>query len=279
MKRTPFNLLWLAVAVAASSAAAAQSPNRDSSPRVTQSFDPDWRFLKADAAGAEQPAFDDAAWRKLDVPHDWSIEGPFSQTNPSTGLGAWLPSGIGWYRKHFTLPDDFKSKKVFIEFDGIMQNSDVWINGFKLGHRPYGYVSFQYEMTGHLNFGGADNVLAVRADTSAQPASRYYLGAGIYRHVRLVATDPVHITHWGLFVTTPQVSAAQATVHVQTTVTNQSGGPRRIYVGFSLIDPTGHEDAQADAPSQTLAAGDSAQIDKDIVVPNPQLWDLGFMHK
>jgi beta-galactosidase len=291
----------LAVAVVASCAAAAQSPSpAPASPRVTQSgddlqsnsiaelsalfqqstpprtrpFDADWRFLKADAPGAEQPGFDDAAWRKLDVPHDWSIEGPFAQTNPSTGLGAWLPSGIGWYRKHFTLPDDFKSRTVFIEFDGIMQNSDVWINGFKLGHRPYGYVSFQYDLTGNLNFGGADNVLAVRADTSAQPASRYYLGAGIYRHVRLVATDPVHIIHWGEYVTTRQVSAAQATVHVQTTVTNQSFAPRQISVKVSLLDPAGHSAGQAATEMYTLPRGGSVQFEQDIVVLNPQLWDL-----
>jgi beta-galactosidase len=275
MKKLGFNLLWLAVAVVASCAAAAQSPGpAPASPRVTQSFDPDWRFLKADAPGAEQPAFDDAAWRKLDVPHDWSIEGPFSQTNPSTGLGAWLPSGIGWYRKHFTLPDDFKSRLVFIEFDGIMQNSDVWINGFHLGHRPYGYVSFQYEMTGHLNFGGADNVLAVRADTSAQPASRYYLGAGIYRHVRLVVTDPVHIVHWGEYVTTPQVSAAKATVHVQTTVTNESGAPNEIFLQVSLFDSAGKGVGEAETGLKILEPGTAAQFDQDILVGNPQLWDL-----
>jgi len=274
MNKIPVSLLCLAVAVVAS-CPAAQSPNpAPASPRITQSFDPDWRFLKADAPGAEQPGFADAAWRKLDVPHDWSIEGPFAQTNPSTGLGAWLPSGIGWYRRHFTLPDDFKARKVFIEFDGIMQNSDVWINGFKLGHRPYGYVSFQYEMSGHLNFGGADNVLAVRADTSAQPASRYYLGAGIYRHVRLVVTDPVHIGHWGEYVTTPQVSATQATVHIQTTVTNETDVARPTAVHVTLLDPSGKDAGQSESAPQTLAPGGSAQFDQDIVLPNPQLWDL-----
>ena len=275
MKTTPLNFSFVVLAVVAVCAAGAQNPGpAPASSRLTQSFDSAWRFLKSDAPGAEQPDFADATWRPLDVPHDWSIEGPFAQTNPSTGLGAWLPSGVGWYRKRFSLPENAAGRRVFVEFDGIMANSDVWINGFNLGHRPYGYVSFQYELTGHLNFGVKENVLAVRADTSAQPASRYYFGAGIYRHVRLVVTDPVHIIHWGEFVTTPQVSAAQATVHVQTTVTNQSESPRQVSLRISLLDPAGKTAGQAETASQTLAPGSSAQFDQDIAVNNPQRWDL-----
>ena len=152
--------------------------------RTIWPFDSDWRFLNADSTGAEQPQFDDNAWRQVNVPHDWSIAGPFAETNLTGGAGGFLPSGVAWYRKHFSLPEKDKSRCVFIDFDGVMANSDVWINGFHLGHRPFGYVSFNYELTGHLNFGG-DNVLVVRVDTSAQPASRWYTGAGIYRHVRL----------------------------------------------------------------------------------------------
>src|SRR5947209_735481 len=199
--------------------------------RVAASFDNAWRFIKGDVKDAERPDFDDAAWRTLDVPHDWSIEGPFDEKNPTGGAGGFLPAGVGWYRKHFTLPASASHRHVFIDFDGIMANSDVWINGFHLGHRPYGYVSFSYELTGHLNFGG-DNVIAVRADTSAQPASRWYSGAGIYRHVRLVATDPVHIVENGVFISTPQISMSgctgysasetvQATVKIETLVTNE----------------------------------------------------------
>jgi len=242
--------------------------------RLTESFDASWRFLKADAPGAEQAAFADADWRALDVPHDWSIEGPFAETNAAGGAGAYLPSGVGWYRKHFSLPQNLAGKRVFIEFDGVMANSDVWINGAKLGHRPYGYVGFQYELTGHVNFGGADNVLAVRTDTSAEPASRYYLGAGIYRHVRLVATDPVHIAHWGAFVTTPEVSATQATVHVQCTVTNQSDAARAISVHVSLTAPDGKDAGSGDATWTNLAAGASVRFDQDVTVQNPDRWDL-----
>src|SRR6185436_15920021 len=191
--------------------------------RTTLSFDDGWLFSKGESSGAESSEFNDSAWRKLDVPHDWSIEGPFDKDNPTRGSGGFLPSGVGWYRKHFTLAADSKNKRVFIDFDGVMANSDVWVNGFHLGKRPYGYVSFRYELTGHLSFGvDKPNVIAVRADNSGQPASRWYTGAGIYRHVRLVVTNPVHIENWGTFVTTPQVSADHATVRVETEVVNQS---------------------------------------------------------
>jgi beta-galactosidase len=252
--------------------AANNSPAADPQ-RVTENFDANWLFLKADATNAEQNQFDDSAWRKLNVPHDWSIEGPFAETNPAGGAGAFLPSGVVWYRKHFSLPENFSNRCTFVEFDGVMANSDVWINGFHLGHRPYGYVSFNYELTGHLNF-GSDNVLAVRADTSQQPASRWYAGAGIYRHVRLVATDPVHIVENGVFISTPQVSAEQATVHVQTTVTNESDSSEGIFIVATVLDSTGKIVGSAETYGQSLEAGKSAQIDKDIVVKNPQLWNL-----
>ncbi|HEX3083707.1 MAG TPA: beta galactosidase jelly roll domain-containing protein, partial [Pyrinomonadaceae bacterium] len=148
--------------------------------RVTSSFDSGWLFLKGDAPGAEKNEFTDSSWRKLDVPHDWSIEGPADEKNLTGQGGGYMPSGVGWYRKHFTVSNESRERLVFIEFDGVMANSDVWINGFHLGNRPYGYVSFSYELTPHINF-GKDNVIAVRADTSKEPASRWYTGAGIYR--------------------------------------------------------------------------------------------------
>src|SRR6185436_11220915 len=192
-KITCWALVLVVVALLIGDSASAVAPGSPKV-RVTTSFDSDWRFLKSDAPGAEKPGFDDASWRKLDVPHDWSIEGPFDKSNPTSGAGGFLPAGIGWYRKHFILPADYSRRRVFIDFDGVMANSDVWINGFHLGKRPYGYVSFRYELTGHLNFGSNKaNVLAVRANNSGQPASRWYTGAGIYRHVRLVVTNPVHI--------------------------------------------------------------------------------------
>src|SRR5579859_1412643 len=159
--------------------------------RVTESLDKGWRFLKGDFPQAADPAGNDSVWEAVDVPHDWSIGGPFASNNLTGGAGAFLPSGVAWYRKHFTVPASDSGRRVFVEFDGVMQNSRVWINGVPLGSRPSGYVSFEYELTPQVKFGG-DNVLAVRCDTSAQPASRWYSGAGIYRHVRLVTVDPVH---------------------------------------------------------------------------------------
>src|SRR5579863_1395077 len=147
-------------------------------PRIIESFDKDWRFLQADPADGQGVALDDSQWQTLNVPHDWSIAGPFAATNKTGGAGAFLPSGVCWYRKHFSLPNDLTSKRVFIEFDGVMQNSQVWLNGQPLGSRPSGYVSFSYELTPYLKSAG-DNVLVVRCDTSAQPASRWYSGAGI----------------------------------------------------------------------------------------------------
>ena len=242
--------------------------------RVTGSFDAGWRFLKADAPGAEQPQFDDSAWRMVDVPHDWSIEGPFARTNKTGGAGAFLPSGIGWYRKSFTLPENDANQCVFIEFDGVMGNSDVWINGFHLGHRPYGYVSFQYELTGHLKFGaGQTNVLAVRADTSEQPASRWYSGAGIYRHVHLSVTDPVHFEQWGVFVTTPQVTASQATVRVQTAITNQSDAPREVTVQTTLLARGGKSVASIETGLKVSNAT-AADCVQQIILSKPQLWNL-----
>jgi beta-galactosidase len=240
--------------------------------RTTLSFDSDWRFLNADSPGAEQPQFDDSTWTKLDVPHDWSIAGPFSETNLTGGAGGFLPSGIGWYRKHFYLSQDDKDRCVFIDFDGVMANSDVWINGFHLGHRPFGYVSFNYELTGHLNFGG-DNILAVRADTSQQPASRWYTGAGIYRHVRLVETAPVHFEHDGIFIITPDVSAASTTVMVETTLTNESAAGRKITVKTQLISPEGKTVASCMADG-LVAANGFEKLSPEMTCLRPQLWDL-----
>lgn len=242
------------------------------SARTTVSFDADWRFHQGTARGAEAAGFDDSGWRELNVPHDWSIEGAFKENHPTGGDGGWLPSGVAWYRKHFDLVADEKGRRVFIEFDGVMAKSDVWINGQHLGQRPYGYVSFQYEITDHVHPGG-NNVISVRTDTSAQPASRWYTGAGIYRHVRLVITDPVHIDQWGVFVTTPEVSAEQAVVRVQTRIVNQSEANSEIIVRSRIVDPVGNEVAMFES-STSVAAGAGTDATHQITLANPQLWDL-----
>jgi len=238
-------------------------------------LDDHWRFLQADAPGAEQPGFDDSAWKLVAVPHDWSIAGPFAETNPAGGAGAFLPSGVAWYRQRFSLLAEDLGRCVSVEFDGVMQNSDVWINGRHLGHRPNGYVGFRYELpAAMLGFGnGTNNFLTVCADTSAQPASRWYAGAGIYRHVRLVVTDPAHFAADGVFVSTPKLSDSEATVRIATTVTNESAVPRELSVQTTLLAPDG-EPVGAMETSQPLAAGAAATLDQSIAIPNPQRWNL-----
>jgi len=162
--------------------------------RDRQCFDSDWRFFLGDSVQMADAAYDDSWWRQLDVPHDWAREGDFFVGNPSGAGGGALPGGIGWYRKHFTLG---KIEKVFIEFDGVYMNSTVFVNGQKVGFRPYGYSSFEYDITPYVREGS--NVVAVKVDNSDQPNSRWYSGCGIYRHVWLTKTSPVYVRHWGVF--------------------------------------------------------------------------------
>jgi beta-galactosidase len=247
--------------------------------RTIVPFDDKWLFHLGDATGADQAAFADASWRGLDVPHDWSIEGPsppaspFSMTAATTGRGGYVTAGVGWYRKHFTLPQSMSGRRIFIELDGVMANSDAYVNGVHLGNRPYGYVSFRYEVTSNVMFGTADNVIAVRCDNSSQPASRFYAGAGIYRHVRLIAADPVHVDQWATYVTTPVATAASATVHVQTTVVNQGAAAETVTVTGVVSVPGGATLAPVSASPQSIAAGASADFSFDVPVANPKLWD------
>ncbi len=167
--------------------------------RERVSFDNDWRFVLADTATMAAADYNDAYWRRLDVPHDWAIEGDFSVGNPSGAGGGALPGGVGWYRKTFTLsPSDRAQEKVFLEFDGVYMNSTVYVNGQKVGYRPYGYSSFEYDITPYVREGS--NVVAVRVDNSDQPNSRWYSGCGIYRHVWLTRTNAIHVKHWGVYV-------------------------------------------------------------------------------
>jgi len=241
-------------------------------PRTVESFDTKWRFLQSDAPQAEQPAFDDSAWLPIILPHDWSIAGPVEQKNPSGPAGGFFPTGIGWYRKTFTGPRLDPTRRTFIAFDGVMANSDVYLNGHLLGHRPYGYVSFNYDLTPYLHPGS--NTIAVRVDNSQQPASRWYPGAGINRHVRLITTNAVHIAPWGIFVTTPQVSADSATIHVRSTGINQSSAAAGISLAVTLIAPNGHSVKTFTSPLATIASGATADLDTQTTIPTPDRWDL-----
>ena len=239
------------------------------------SFNEGWRFFKGEASGAETPQFDDSAWRTLRLPHDWAIEGPFdAKLNPQTGA---LPiSGTGWYRKTFALPESAKGKYFSIEFDGAMANSTVWLNGQKLGGRPYGYIGFSLDLTPYLAFGGAANVIAVRL-TPEDHSSRWYPGAGIYRNVWLDITGPVHIAHWGTYITTPKVNEDQASVSVKTTMRNRSAQEAKVTVQTSALDPAGIMVGRSSA--QVALPPDGPQS-SPVVVPTvltinrPQRWDI-----
>jgi beta-galactosidase len=251
--------------------------------RTILPFDLNWLFLVGNPAGADGATFADTTWRGLNVPHDWAIEGatppsnPFAEAAATTGRGAYAPSGIAWYRKHFTLDQSYSGKQVYIEFDGIMENSDVYINGTHLGHHPYGYVGLRYDMTASVKFGTADNVIAVECDTATQPAERFYAGAGIYRHVRVLVTDPVHVDQWATFVQVPSPTAASATVNVQTSVVNSGTTSESVTVQGILSGPPNGAGAALPAvttAAQTIAAGASAKFTFTVPVTNPALWDL-----
>ena len=239
--------------------------------RDRANFDAQWKFLQGDARGAEAPAFDDGSWRPLNLPHDWSIEGPYAPTN-AAGTG-FLPGGIGWYRKTFQLPSADQGRKFFIDFDGIYRESDVWINGHHLGHRPYGYSSFEYDLTPHLRFGVRPNVLAVRVNHREFADSRWYTGSGIYRHVWLVSTGTVHVAHWGAFVHTPIVMPREALVTVETSAVNEQQNPAVVRLAASFEDASGKEIASVSSENR-VAPGATAAFVQQFAVPNPALWSI-----
>jgi len=241
--------------------------------RIENSFNHDWKFHLGDVDHAQDRLFDDSNWRTLSLPHDWSIEGDFSPDHPATPGGGALPGGVGWYRKSFRIADSLKVKMIFIEFDGIYMNSDVWINEFHLGNRPNGYISFRYEITPYLRKGNLENVIAVRVDNSRQPNSRWYSGSGIYRNVRLVAVDPVHVDHWGTFVTTPDVADQSAAVEIRSTVRNGSDGDRKIVIRTELFNHAGQ--SVTSAASDTLVPAESAvEVTHHCVVAEPERWSV-----
>ncbi len=240
-------------------------------PRTRESFNDGWRFALGDFPGAEAAGFDDAGWRTLDVPHDWSIEGDFSLSNHSTpGTGA-LPGGIGWYRKSFVPRTG--DGALYIDFDGVYWNSTVWVNGTLLGHRPSGYISFRYDLGPHIR-PGEENVIAVRVDNSRQPNSRWYTGSGIYRGVWLVSTGAIHIDNWGTFVTTPEVTGEKAVVEIAATVRNASAGDAETVVWTEIVGPGGKRVGTGGRTAVTVRAGETAMTTGRIEVASPELWSI-----
>ena len=234
-------------------------------------FDKDWKFNLGEVSQAEQPSFKDSSWRSLDLPHDWSIEGQFSPTNPATNSGGSLPGGIGWYRKNFTVTGPMEGKKFFIEFDGVYMNSTVWVNGQLLGTRPYGYATFQYDISPFLQPG--NNVISVRVDNSSQPNSRWYSGSGIYRHVWLIQTGDIHFEQNGTYFATPVVNNKEATVKAQASLVNETFETTTVTVKVTLFNPSGNKVAEQEQ-QQTLAAKSNATVTQNLKISSPLLWDV-----
>ncbi|NED98396.1 glycoside hydrolase family 2 protein [Phytoactinopolyspora alkaliphila] len=239
--------------------------------RARENFDFGWKFLRDDPQGAQAPSYDDAGWDDVDLPHDWSIEGPLSPSEPSGGPGGWVPTGIGWYRKRFTAPTTDADRRVVVDFDGVYQNSSVWINGKHLGDRPYGYVPFAYDLTPHLVEG--ENVIAVRVDNSRQPNSRWYSGSGIYRHTWLTTTHAVHIAQWGTQVIVEEASAEAATLRIKTVVENEGERPAQVTLQTDLIDADG-KTVETVESARNIPHGREHTFSQELAVDDPALWSV-----
>ncbi len=228
------------------------------------SFDEGWRFFPGDDSLALTPGYVEDSWRQVDLPHDWSIEGAFNEKNSSGQGEGGLPTGVGWYRKTFSVRD-LADRKVYIDFDGVYRNSTVWINGHYLGRRPNGYISFRYELTPWLHTGGG-NVIAVRVDNSAQPNSRWYSGSGIYRHVWLETKGVDAIGQWGVFVTTPVAERSRSVVRVNIKLAAPAKAGEKIRL--LLWDSAGRIAASGGG---ALTAGDSV-VQRELSFKNVSLW-------
>jgi|LSQX01.3.fsa_nt_gb beta-galactosidase len=241
----------------------------DASSRQRMLFDDNWRFNPGDVEEAEMVSFNDENWRLLNLPHDWSIEGEYDANAATGGSGGYLPTGIGWYRKHFNLLD--ASRECWIEFDGVYMNSEVWVNGNYLGKHPNGYVSFFYNITPYLKSGA--NVISVKVDNSIQSNSRWYSGSGIYRHVWLNFADPLHIAQWGTYITTPVVDSLMASVIVKTNLENHHGVTQKAVLKSQIIDSHKMVVAEIETPISVQANGNK-EIAQTLSVKDPQLWSV-----
>lgn len=233
-------------------------------------WDAQWKFHLGDAPDASAVDFNDASWRKLDLPHDWSIELPVDQNAPSTGHGGFFQNGIGWYRKTFRAAKSWRDQLVTLEFDGVMMNAEVFINGVSVGTHAYGFTPFTVELTPHLKL-GAENVVAVRVDHSAQPTARFYTGAGIYRHVALHVSSPMHVAADGVFVTTTALTPNEAALAIEATLANAAASERKLSTEISIFDATGKRVAQTKVPA-AVGANATSLVNVAIKVPQPQSW-------
>lgn len=265
-------ILLAVLPVVGTGLAASRPADVETSPRSRELFDFDWRFQAGDVSEAFRPDFDDTAWERVDLPHDWQIAGPFDEKTPDGRCSAFLPHGIGWYRKHFVLPGDLKNRRYFLDFEGVYQASDVWVNGHHLGTKLNGYLGFQYDITPHLR-PGERNVVAVRCDNSAIDTSRWYTGSGIYRHVWLLVTEPLHVERFGTYVTTPRVSSESALVRIVTEVRSHGSKTRTCELTTELLDAAGRNVARARAVAPVLP-GDTFRFDQEMTIDHPALWSV-----
>jgi beta-galactosidase len=248
----------------------AQDPSGDERKKL---FDYSWKFFLGDTASAGSKDFDDKSWRSLDLPHDWSIEGEVNPNNPTKGAGGYFPAGTGWYRKSFRVPNEWKSKKISIYFEGVYMNAEVFINGRSLGIRPYGYSSFSYDLSPYLAH-GHENVIAVRVDNSKHVNSRWYSGSGIYRHVWVTVTDPVHVANWGVEITTPDVSSKRAAVRIKTLVKNETGSSQNIVLRTQIRVANSRNIAK-DQIKVKLSPNSEKEVVQIVEVSDPFLWTPG----
>ncbi|HEV2478057.1 MAG TPA: glycoside hydrolase family 2 TIM barrel-domain containing protein [Puia sp.] len=235
-------------------------------------FDDHWKFTLDDPKAAMETTFDDKAWRTIDLPHDWSIEGAPGRQNPSKGPGGYFPTGIGWYRKTFTAPASWKGKDIAIFFEGVYMNAQVFINGHSLGIHPYGYTSFDYDLTPWLHW-SRKNVIAVRVDNSQQINCRWYSGSGIYRHVRLSIKDPLHIDPWSVAITTPDVTPDKATVNIDALLTNGGTSTADVILSAKIIDRN-HRLVASKEVSIWLPAKGESHATPSITIGKPSLWSV-----
>ncbi|OMQ10359.1 sugar-binding domain-containing protein [[Flexibacter] sp. ATCC 35103] len=238
--------------------------------RIIEDFNKNWNFKLGDYPEAVNTNFNTSSWRTVQLPHDWSIEGAFNKNNPTKQAQGFLPAGKGWYHKVFTVPANWKNKSVSVEFDGVFKNSEVFINGHSLGMRPNGYISFGYDLSKYLNF-GKENIIAVKVDNDAQPNSRWYTGSGIYRNVRLVASNKLHVAKWGTYVTTPEVSTEKSKIHVEVTVDNDNDIAKEFKLVTSILNADNVEVANFSS-TEKIAPKTTEKKMHDLSLNQPKLW-------
>lgn len=236
------------------------------------SFNSDWNFHLNDSIIDKDTIGPTTKWRTLNVPHDWSIETNFDEHSPAGHGGGSLNGGLGWYKKTFKVAAADSSKVTSITFDGVYKNSEVWVNGHYLGKRPNGYIEFQYEISKYLNFGDKNNEIIVKVDNSKQPNSRWYSGSGIFRNVWIETTDKLHVGQWGTYVTTPKVTAENASVHFETTIQNQNATSQNATVTTTIFK----NDTKVISVTQdiTIEANANQTIKQQTQVDKPILWSV-----